>query len=1068
MKIQSMPNKLLRSTVSACLVFFTLMAHAQVPANDEPCNAITLTATSSCTYQTFTNENATGSLNVPAPGCANYAGGDVWFQVTVPPGGALLFDTQEGVMLDGGMAIYSGTCGNLTLIDCDDDDSQNGLMSFIAAGGLTPGSTIWIRMWEYGGDDNGTFGICVTIPPPAPANDDPCNAILIPVNSTCVYQSFTNASALGTVGLADPGCAFYSGGDVWFKAVVPQGGAVLFDSQEGTMLDGGMAIYSGSCGNLNLLECNDNGSGNGDMPLVSASNLTPGDTLWIRMWSYGNTSNGTFGICATIPPPGPANDDPCNAIQLTAGYTCNYTTYSNAFALNTTGIPAPACAFYQGGDVWFKVTVPCGGSILVDCDTAHIQDAGMALYTGNSCDSLTEIACDDDGSSNGLMPQIIRSNLTPGSTVWIRFWEFGGDDNGTFKICVSTPPPPLPGNSCASASSFCTGTLYNFPNNTNIPQLGGGGVYGCLTTTPNPVFYYMQIQNPGNISITINQVSNTGSPIDVDFALWGPFLSLSSACTGISANNIVDCSYSTAATEIADIANAQAGQFYMLLITNYANQPGSISFQQTGGNATTNCAVICSNSASNSGPVCPNSTINLFSTAVTGANYTWTGPDCFTSTSQNPVNVLPPSQPGVYAYSVTASTDSGSNCYATTIVTVLEGPALGPDTSLISCSSTSVNLYEIYDTTGYQASWSLNGNPVSNPTSVNTGGNYQLIASQGSAGCKDTAYFNLSVSIVNATGSVTNANCTDQGQILLTNATGAAPINYGIDSNPGVFQQSPSFSVSPGNYVITVKDSNNCTASIPLSVGFTDNLILEVRVDTSICAGESVVLSTSGNASAYSWSPASGLNDPSAASPVSTPATTTDYTVTATLGSCTRTEEVKVSIIQSVSVDAGPTQVMNAGGSVTLQASASGATGYSWSPATGLSSATALNPTANPAATTVYTITASNNSGCVASDTVSVIVIPNCVAVRNAFSPNGDGNNDLWKVYDDYGCLENVSVQIFNRYGNKVFESRDYRNNWDGKYNGKPVPDGTYYGVIQFTLITGRTYMQKTDITIIR
>jgi gliding motility-associated-like protein len=302
----------------------------------------------------------------------------------------------------------------------------------------------------------------------------------------------------------------------------------------------------------------------------------------------------------------------------------------------------------------------------------------------------------------------------------------------------------------------------------------------------------------------------------------------------------------------------------------------------------------------------------------------------------------------------------------------------------------------------------------------------------------------------------------------MSNASGADPISYAINTNPGVFQTNTDFSVAQGSYVITVKDGNDCTATVPATVGFTDNLSLQVISDTAICAGESVTLATSGNATSYSWSPAASLNDASASDPIATPSATTNYSVTATLGSCTRTAGIQVSIIQSVTVDAGPTRVISSGGSAVLQATASGASDYTWSPATGLSSTNILTPTANPAVTTVYTITASNNQGCVASDTVSVIVIPNCIEVRNAFSPNGDGNNDLWRVYDDYGCLKNVSLQVFNRYGNKVYESRDYRNTWDGKYNGKPVPDGTYYAVIHFTLITGRTFMQKTDLTIIR
>jgi gliding motility-associated-like protein len=88
--------------------------------------------------------------------------------------------------------------------------------------------------------------------------------------------------------------------------------------------------------------------------------------------------------------------------------------------------------------------------------------------------------------------------------------------------------------------------------------------------------------------------------------------------------------------------------------------------------------------------------------------------------------------------------------------------------------------------------------------------------------------------------------------------------------------------------------------------------------------------------------------------------------------------------------------------------------------------------------------------------------------VKNAFTPNGDGNNDLWFVYDSPECLKNVTVHVFNRYGSKVYESKDYRNNWDGRYEGKSLPDATYYAVIDFTLITGKVVTVKTDLTILR
>jgi len=94
---------------------------------------------------------------------------------------------------------------------------------------------------------------------------------------------------------------------------------------------------------------------------------------------------------------------------------------------------------------------------------------------------------------------------------------------------------------------------------------------------------------------------------------------------------------------------------------------------------------------------------------------------------------------------------------------------------------------------------------------------------------------------------------------------------------------------------------------------------------------------------------------------------------------------------------------------------------------------------------------------------------PPCVKVRNAFSPNGDGFNESWKVYDDRSCISGkIVVNVFNRNGSKVFESRDYQNDWRGTYNGKPIPDGTYYGIVEFILLDGKKLKINTDITVIR
>ncbi len=968
------------------------------PANDDPCAAITLTATATCTYQTFTTASATNSTGFPAPGCASFNGGDVWFQVTVPASGALIFDTQTGVITDGGMAIYSGDCNTMTLIECDDDDSPNGLMPRIERTGLTPGSTIWIRVWEYGNDNPGTFGICVTFPPPPPANDNCSGAVMLTVNSdlSCaVVTAGTTQSGTASTGVPTPTCsAAGATADVCFSFVATSPfHRISLLNITGTTTAMAMQLYSGtSCAALTGVQCLTGAT-------LNVGSLTVGQTYYIRVWTTATTTAyASFNICVGTPPPPPVNDEPCNATLLTVDPNgqCNFQPFNNISALGSTA-PAPGCANYQGGDVWYKVVVPCTGTLTVDSKQGTVTDAGMAFYRG-TCNNLTLIECNDDGSSNGAMPLITRTGLTPGDTIYVRFWEYGNDNQGTYEICASSPLPPIvlpplpPSPTCGTAQPFCTSTTpYVLPNVSGGGSVPGQGIYGCLFTVPNPTYYTLQIQTSGSIELTISQTSTAGVPIDVDFVIWGPFTSAAS-CSTVSASNIVDCSYSADPTEIITIPNAVAGQFYILLVTNYNGGAGQISYQQTGGTGSSSC---CTINATNSGPrFCQGggSMVNFTSTAVANATYIWTGPNCFTSNQQNPTGVVVPAEPGQYVYTVTAYTPTGQVCSDTTIVTVIPRPSIGADTTIMICEGSTVDLTTLYSTGGLTTAWTLNGSAVTNPAAAGVSGNYQLIASN-ATNCNDTAIVRLTIDSVRSTVNVQQIICTRTGTITVTPTLGIAPFEYSISTNPGVFQSSNEFVANEGSYTITVRDSLGCTNTVPATVTIIPELTVSAGPDLSIVSGESIPLVAT----------ASGT----------------------------------------------PSSIL-------------------WSPATGLSSTSTLATVANPAVTSTYTITITNSQGCVAEDEVIVTVIPYCVRVKNAFTPNGDGINETWEVYDQFDCLTNVSVNVFNRYGNLVFSDRNYRNKWTGVYQGKPVPDGTYYAVVEFTMLGGRKFSVKTDLTILR
>ena len=144
---------------------------------------------------------------------------------------------------------------------------------------------------------------------------------------------------------------------------------------------------------------------------------------------------------------------------------------------------------------------------------------------------------------------------------------------------------------CNTALPFCTGTNYTFPASTNTPP-PSGAYFDCLMTQPNPAFYYMEIDNPGNITINIQGLGANGGTNDIDFICWGPFTNPATMCNQLTAANVEDCSYSPTWNETCQINGAPAGQYYVLLITNYSNSACNINFSQTGGNATTNCCIL--------------------------------------------------------------------------------------------------------------------------------------------------------------------------------------------------------------------------------------------------------------------------------------------------------------------------------------------------------------------------------------------------------------------------------------------------------------------------------------------
>jgi gliding motility-associated-like protein len=191
---------------------------------------------------------------------------------------------------------------------------------------------------------------------------------------------------------------------------------------------------------------------------------------------------------------------------------------------------------------------------------------------------------------------------------------------------------------------------------------------------------------------------------------------------------------------------------------------------------------------------------------------------------------------------------------------------------------------------------------------------------------------------------------------------------------------------------------------------------------------------------------ASGLFDPKVSG---TGTFTILYVFTATNTGCTDSTSVKITVNAVPVVSSSAELVLLEGGQVTLDAKAAisiGTMTYKWSPALNLDFSNVLNPVANPTNDITYTLTATSNTGCTGTTSIFVKVLKE-PTVPNTFTPNGDGINDIWniKYLDQY---PNATVEIFNRYGEKVYYSHNYPIPWDGTYKGSNLPAGTYYYII--------------------
>lgn len=606
--------------------------------------------------------------------------------------------------------------------------------------------------------------------------------------------------------------------------------------------------------------------------------------------------------------------------------------------------------------------------------------------------------------------------------------------------------------SCSNASPFCTGTQFNFPAGTSGEAAEAGPDYGCLGSEPNPSWYFLQIENTGTINIhmvgTNDTIDNTPTN-DIDFICYGPFTSLVDVCSQLTADNTVDCSYSGNEEEDVNIPNGITGEYYMILITNFSQEPCNIIFSQNSGSGSTSCGPF------NNGPLCAGQDLELvsFFNEVEYA-FSWTGPNGFTSTEANPVipNITE-DMAGVYTLVTTNPTETFTG---TTTVEISPSPnpsgfiALGDSCTGGSLTFTPDSVFSnaIYTWT-YPDGSTHTGNPyIDNNINPSMDGGISL--SYEIDGCFSPPVTEFVKVNPNPQPVIEgdNHSCFDGlVQIGLTEVydsytwsnSSTQPINF----------------VNQGTFTVTVIDSNGCTGvSAPFTVTNSQPDAQFTGI-TAFCEGDSILLIGSGTYDSYIW-----YTTPTSGAPTDTLANNDSLyygggqltlEVTDNFG-CTDTinSNIESTLPPVASFTREPSQntvfvnVPIQFTDTSVPATTDPIDTWDWNFTPPSQDFTDQNPLiAFPDTGVQYiTLIVTSELGCI-DTTTSFVYIVDDPFVPNAISPDGDGINDYLKIPFLSGFPGN-KVVIYNRWGKKVYEGDDYKNDW----NGDDLPAGTYFYVV--------------------